>query len=181
MGATVSSSDVASIVGSAERISGVGVVGLAVGLGLEWVGLLVVGLAEVGAIVVGSAVRSSGLVGVAEVGVADVGADVVGDSVMISVTVGRLEVGASEEGSGVTGADVITSGVIEGVAVVGSCSVPIGLAVVGLCVGELVKQTSSYGHSTFTPISVSQHVRIFSYSSSPSCSPSLVHFFFSSL
>ncbi len=172
VGATVASTVVTSIVGSAERISGEGVVGLAVGLGLEWVGLLVVGLPEVGTVVVGSAVRISGIVGMVEVGAADVGfevigADVVGDSVMISVSVGESVVGAAEVGSGVTGAnvisvtvgvsevgaaevgsevtgaDVITSGVNEGLAVVGSCSLPIGLAVDGLGVGELVKQTSS--------------------------------------
>lgn len=179
MGATVASPVVTSIVGTAERISGVGVVGLAVGLGLEWVGLLVVGLAEVGAVVVGSAVRISGIVGMAEVGAAEVGsevtgADVVGDSVIISVLVGASEVGESE-----VGADVFDDG--DSVTISGTT----GLRVVGLCVGtlvgELVKQTSSYAHSTFTPTSVSQQVRIFSYSFSPSCSPSLIHFSFSSL
>lgn len=110
-------------------------------------------------------------VGAAEVGL-EVTGDVVGADVIISSTVG-----ASEVGSEVTGADVITSGIIEGAIVVGNCSAPIvGLAVEGFGVGELSMQTSSYGHSTPIPISFSQQDSMFSYSTCPSFSPSLVHF-----
>ena len=147
VGATVGSLEITSTaVGSADIISGVGVVGFAVGLGFAWIGLLVVGFADDGAGVVGSAVIISGIVGAAEVGSAVTGADVVGSAVMISGTVGASEVGYAEVGSEVIGADVVGADVIIS-GIVGASEVgdaEVGLAVEGLCVGELSMQTSSY-------------------------------------